>query len=172
MTMKLIAIAATLATLGGCAARTDGLEPPRRAGDMIRFSASRCFGACPAYSVQVSPDGSALLEPERFTAVPGPTRFTISAAQYRRLVTALAPHRPATGTTKVIDHDHGCQRFATDMPGYVVEWTRPGQAATRLHYQGGCMDPQYGRLRVAIASVPKILDIETMLNPKAVSPPR
>jgi hypothetical protein len=32
------------------------------------------------------------------------------------------------------------------------------------------MDARYGRLRVAIAAVPKILDVQHMLNPKAVTP--
>ncbi|HAF41474.1 MAG TPA: hypothetical protein DCG90_06885 [Sphingobium sp.] len=165
-----ILIAAGLFALAGCAVKEEGLEPPRAPGDVIRFTAGRCFGACPAYSVQVSPDGSGLLEPERFTSVPGPTRFTVTAAQYRRLIATLAPHRPAAGATERIAHGSNCERFATDMPSYVVEWSRPGQASTRLEYQSGCMDARYGRLRVAIASVPKILDVQHMLNPKAVTP--
>ncbi len=163
-------IAVALMALAGCAAQQDGLEPPRLPGDVIRFTAGRCFGACPTYTVQVSPDGSGLLEPERNTSVPGATRFTLTQAQYRRLVATLAPHRPAAGTTKTIAHGKNCERFATDMPGYVVEWTRPGQATTRLEYQSGCMDARYGRLRVAIAAVPRILDVEPMLNPKALTP--
>ncbi|MDO7834814.1 DUF6438 domain-containing protein [Sphingobium sp. HBC34] len=169
MTIKILALAG-LFMVTGCMAQQDGLEPPRAPGDVIRFTAGRCFGACPAYTVQVSPDGSALLEPERFTSVPGPTRFTVTTAQYRRLVATLAPHRPAAGTTQAIAHGRNCQRFATDMPSYSIEWSRPGQATTRLDYQSGCMDPQYGKLRVAIAAVPRILDMQPMLNPKAVTP--
>ncbi|MCI4590212.1 DUF6438 domain-containing protein [Sphingobium sp. BYY-5] len=158
------------AMLTGCLAKQEGLEPPKAPGDMIRFTAGRCFGACPAYTMQVSPDGSGLLQPERFTSVPGPTRFTVTRAQYRKLVATLAPYRPAAGTTRKIAQGANCERFATDMPNYVVEWSRPGQPATRLEYQSGCMDARYGRLRVAIASVPKILDVQPMLNPKAVAP--
>lgn len=156
--------------LAGCTAAEPGLEPPKAPGDIIRFTAGRCFGACPAYTLQVSPDGSGLLEPERFTSVPGPTRFTVTSAQYRKLVTTLAPHRPAAGTVQKIAHGQNCERFATDMPSYVVEWSRPGQNATRLEFQSGCMDTRYGRLRVALAAVPKILDVQSMLNPKAVAP--
>jgi hypothetical protein len=163
-------VASLMLLLAGCAAREDGLEPPRAPGDVIRFTAGRCFGACPAYTLQVSPDGSGLLEPERFTAVPGPTRFTVTAAQYRRLVATLGPHRPAAGTTRRIAQGAECDRFATDMPGYSIEWTRPGQPTTRLDYQSGCMDARHGKLRVAIAAVPKVLDVQTMLNPKAVAP--
>jgi len=169
MKIKFMVAAATLA-LAGCAAETERLEPPKAPGDVIRFTAGRCFGACPAYTLQVSPDGAGLLEPQRFTSVPGPTRFTVTTAQYRRLVATLAPYRPAAGTTKRIAQGQDCDRFATDMPSYVVEWTRPDRPATKLEYQSGCMDARHGRLRVAIASVPKILDVETMLNPKAVTP--
>lgn len=164
-----IMIAASLFALAGCAAKEEGLEPPKAPGDVIRFTAGRCFGACPTYVVQVSPDGAGLLTPERFTSVPGPTRFTVTRLQYRKLLATLAPHRPAAGTTQKIDQK-SCARFATDMPSYSIEWSRPGQAPTRLDYQSGCMDPQYGKLRVAISSVPKILDMQHMLNPKAVAP--
>lgn len=168
--MKKTMLIALPLLLAGCATAEPGLEPPRAAGDVIGFTAGRCFGSCPTYSLHVSPDGSGLLEPQRFTSVPGPTRFTITPAQYRRLVATLAPHRPAAGTSRKIAHGTECERFATDLPGYVIEWTRPGQAATRLEYQSGCMDARYGPLRVAIAAVPRILDVEHMLNPKAVTP--
>ncbi|MCP1468806.1 hypothetical protein J3E64_000473 [Sphingobium sp. OAS761] len=170
MTMRIIIWTAAALTLAGCSTGEEGLEPPRAPGDVIRFTAGPCFGACPSYTVQVSPDGSGLLEPQRYTSVPGTTRFTLSRAQYRTLVATLAPHRPATGTTQRIAHGENCERFATDMPGYVVEWTRPQQATTRLEFQSGCMDPRYGKLRVAIASVPRIIGMERMLNPKAVTP--
>ncbi|PZU08468.1 MAG: hypothetical protein DI606_14945 [Sphingobium sp.] len=165
-----IIVALGVLALAGCAAKEDGLEPPKAPGDVIRFTAGRCFGACPTYTLQVSPDGSGLLEPQRFTSVPGPTRFTLTTAQYRRLVATLAPHRPATGSTKRIAQGQDCDRFATDMPTYVIEWTRPDQPSTKLEYQSGCMDAKHGRLRVAIAAVPRILDIQSMLNPKAVTP--
>ena len=138
-----------------------GLAP---LGDTIRFAAGPCFGACPSYSVTVTPEGSGLLVPERFTAVPGPTRFTVTPAQYRRLRASLAPFRPATGTRKRIAHGENCERFATDMPGYDIEWTRKDVDKTELDFQSGCHDAKYTRLRDAIAAVPKLLQIEAMLK--------
>lgn len=161
---------AVILALAGCASTQEKLEPPRAPGDVIRFTAGRCFGACPSYTLQVSPDGAGLLEPQRFTSVPGPTRFTVSTAQYRKLVATLAPYRPIAGTTRRIAQGEDCDRFATDMPAYVIEWSRPDRPTTRLEYQSGCMDARHGRLRVAIASVPKVLEVEPMLNPKAVTP--
>lgn len=159
-------IAAAALLLTGCASAEAELEAPRAPGDTIRFTAGRCFGACPVYSLRVTPDGSGLLEPERFTAVPGATRFTVTPAQYRALRSTLAPYRPATGTQKRIAHQENCTRFATDMPGYTIEWARGEGRPARLEFQSGCMDARYGKLRTAIGGIPKLLGIEAMLKPE------
>lgn len=172
MMMGPAALAPVMLLLAGCVTDREKveLEPPTTAGDTIRFTAGRCFGACPAYTLRVTPDGSGLLEPERFTSVPGPTRFTVSAAQYRQLRTGLAPYKPATGTTKRIAQGENCARFATDMPSYTIEWTRGdgknGAKPTRLDFQSGCMDSRYAKLRTTIGGIPKTLGIEPMLKPK------
>src|SRR3546814_7800823 len=62
---------------------------------------------------------------------PGPTRFTVTPAQYRRFRAALAQFRPAQGTVRRIGQGENCVRFATDMPGYVIEWTRGKALPTR-----------------------------------------
>lgn len=160
---------AALMLLVGCASADTDLEPSRAPGETIRFSAGRCFGACPAYKLRVTPDGSGLLEPEKFTAVPGPTRFTVTPLQYRRLRASLSPYRPQTGTEKRIGHHDNCTRFATDMPGYVIEWTDGAGTQTRLDFQSGCLDARYGKLRTAIAAIPKLLDIDPMLKPSPVA---
>ena len=151
--------------LAGCAT-APGAAPSAAMGETIRFSAGRCFGACPVYSVTVEPDGSGVLIPEKYTSVPGETRFTVTPQQYRRLRDSLAPFRPATGTERKIGPgDKDCQRMATDMPGYQIRWQRRDQERTQLDYYGGCHDPQHARLRSAIAAVPRLLDIEKMLTP-------
>lgn len=164
MTWKIIMVGMAL-LVAGCAREDMQLETPKAPGETIRFTAGRCFGACPAYSLRVTPDGSGILEPEKFTAVPGPTRFTVTPAQYKRLRASLAPYRPVTGTEKRIGHNENCTRFATDMPGYGIEWSgRAGGKPTRLDFQSGCMDARYARLRTAIAAIPRLLDVEPMLK--------
>lgn len=153
--------------LAGCATERAELEKPVAAGDTIRFSAGPCFGVCPSYSLRVTPDGSGLIEPERFTAVPGPTRFTVTPAQYRRFRAALSQFRPPAGTTRRITQGENCTRFATDMPGYTIEWARGKTEPTRLEYQSGCMDAGYGKLRATIANIPRLLQIEPMVKPSA-----
>ncbi|WP_088183291.1 DUF6438 domain-containing protein [Sphingobium sp. Z007] len=165
--MTRYAMMAGLLLLAGCVSGGDTeLEKPKAPGETIRFTAGRCFGACPSYSLRVTPDGSGLLEPEKFTAVPGPTRFAVSMVQYRRLRAALAPYRPLSGTAKRIGNGENCTRFATDMPGYTIEWTGDKGKPTRLEFQSGCMDARYAKLRTTIAAIPKMLDIEPMLKPK------
>lgn len=165
MRWKWTMILVSVTLLTGCAQDRAELEPPKTPGDTIRFSAGPCFGACPTYTLQVTPDGSGLIEPERFTAVPGATRFTVTTMQYRRFRAALAAYRPASGTTKRIAHGENCTRFATDMPGYIIEWSRADAKPTKLEFQSGCMDAQYGRLRATIAAIPRMLDIEAMVKP-------
>lgn len=167
MRLRWMMILTGSALLAGCAAERTELEQPVAAGDTIRFSAGPCFGACPSYSLRVTPDGSGLLEPERFTAVPGATRFTVTPLQYRKLRMALTQFRPPAGTVKRIAHGENCTRFATDMPGYTIEWTRADTEPTRLEFQSGCMDPVYGKLRATIAAIPKMLDVDAMVKPSA-----
>lgn len=150
--------------LTGCATVQDDGVPAAK-GERIDFTAGPCFGVCPSYSVSVTPEGSGLLKPERFTAVPGPTRFTITPAQYRRLRDTLSSYRPATGTSKRIAHGENCDSFATDMPGYKMIWSREGADRTELDFQSGCFDARYAGLRAAVASVPGLLGIENMLKP-------
>ncbi len=168
MQLRGMMIVAGMALTTGCAAERAELERPVAAGDTIRFSAGPCFGTCPSYSLRVTPDGSGLLEPERFTTVPGATRFTVTPAQYRRFRSALAQFRPPAGTVKRITHGENCTRFATDMPGYTIEWTRDEQPTTRLEFQSGCLDASYGKLRATIATIPRMLDIDAMVKPSAV----
>jgi hypothetical protein len=150
--------------LAACAHEPEVATGPLPTADTIRFAAGPCFGACPSYSVTIEPDGSGVLIPQRNTAVPGETRFTVTVAQYRRLRTALAPWRPATGTKKRIAQGENCTRAATDMPGYQIEWSRRGKAKTNLDFYAGCFDARYAGLRKAVGDVPAILDIQKMLK--------
>ena len=165
MGTKALSIVAATLLLGGCAMEQAELEKPTLAGDTIRFSAGPCFGVCPSYTLRVTPDGSGLIEPQRFTAIPGPTRFTVTPAQYRRFRAALAQFRPAQGTARRIGQGENCVRFATDMPAYVIEWTREEATPTRLEFQSGCMDARYGKLRATISAIPRMLDVGPMVKP-------
>jgi hypothetical protein len=51
------------------------------------------------------------------------------------------------------------------MPGYTIEWLRADAPPTRLEFQSGCGDAAYGKLRAAIASIPRMLDVDAMVKP-------
>lgn len=161
--VRIAAAGLAMAVLAGCAT-SSGADKPVAKADTIRFSAGPCFGVCPTYSVTVDPKGSGVLIPQKNTAVPGETRFAVTPLQYKRLRDAFAPFRPVTGKEKRIAQGENCERAATDMPGYTIVWMRAGQDKTVLNFYSGCFDPRYAKLRAAVQSVPKILDIEKMLK--------
>jgi len=161
--VRIAAAGLAMAVLAGCAT-SSGADKPVAKADTIRFSAGPCFGVCPVYSVTVDPKGSGVLIPQKNTAVPGETRFAVTPLQYKRLRDAFAPFRPVTGKEKRIAQGENCERAATDMPGYTIIWTRAGQDKTTLNFYSGCFDQRYAKLRAAVQSVPKILDIEKMLK--------
>jgi hypothetical protein len=165
--IKWMAVAALTALLAGCATARHGAPVPAPGADTIRFSAGPCFGFCPVYSVTVKPAGASLLTPERNTAVPGETRFTVAPSQYRRLRDSFAPFRPKTGSEMRIGPGENCERAATDLPEYRIVWTQQGQDETQLNFYSGCFDERYARLRAAIAALPQLLEIEAMLKAPA-----
>jgi predicted small secreted protein len=163
MMIRTAAAGLAMMVLAACATPSGAGKPVAKA-DTIRFSAGPCFGVCPVYSVTVDPKGSGVLMPQKNTAVPGETRFAVTPLQYRRLREAFAPFRPLTGEKKRIAHGENCTRAATDMPGYEIVWTRAGREKTELDFYSGCFDQRYAKLRTAVQSVPRILDIEKMLK--------
>ena len=168
--MKWMTVTAVAALLAGCATVKDGSPAPAPGADTIRFSAGPCFGFCPVYSVTVKPDGASLLTPERNTAVPGETRFTVAPSQYRRLRESVAAFRPKTGSEMRIGPGENCERVATDLPEYRIVWTQQGQDDTQLSFYSGCFDERYAPLRAAIAALPQLLEIEAMLKAPAPKP--
>jgi len=152
--------------LAGCSTIGIGEKEKAPSVETMRFTAGPCLGICPSYSVEVTAKGSGELQPQRNTAVPGATRFTVTPAQYKRFKSTFAPYRPLAGTTKRVNNRENCSRFATDMPSYSIEWKPMGGKPSRLEFQSGCLDPRYTRLRGAISSVPRLLDIEAMVKPE------
>jgi hypothetical protein len=138
--------------------------PPQPIAESLYFSASQCFGACPVYTIALEPDGNATLHRERFTPETGDKSLTLGPERYRRLRDLLAPFRPATGTEKAIRPGEDCDRVATDMPGYHIEWRRSG-VATSLDYYAGCFDDRHAALRKAVGEVPEVLGITPLLRP-------
>lgn len=140
-----------------------GPAAPIVRGEMIRYTTSPCFGACPVYSVTVRPDGTGTFEGQRFTAVSGARDFRVTPAQYDAFLTRLAPYRPRSGTVRTAPGAPACGQHATDMPGVEVQWD--GKAGHRsFSYDFGCERARNPGVADALGSAPDLLPIAGMIG--------
>lgn len=166
MRARLILATGTAMLLAGCA--THGVVPspgsaqPAEA-DTIAYETQPCFGACPVYTVTVSPDGQGTFTGKRFTAVSGERDFTVDRATYRHFAAALAPYRPAEGAATYRSGSANCGPAPTDMPSVDVTWTDSIGATASLHFYLGCR-ARNPHLAAALAAAPDLLPIATMIG--------
>jgi hypothetical protein len=79
-----------------CASTPEQLQ--NVAQETIRYSSSPCFGACPIYSVEVSPNGTVNFEGKQYTKVTGTRDLQVDPAVYKKLQSELKTYRPETGS--------------------------------------------------------------------------
>lgn len=161
MKQGMIAGIAALA-LAGCVQgeRPGGAAPAR--GDTITYQTSRCFGACPVYSVTVRPDGTGVFTGERFTEVTGERRFTLSRDQYDAFAAALAPYRPAKGEIRYAPDEARCGQAMTDMPGLDVTWE--GRERRHLYFYFGCDRTKTRGMAEALGNAADLLPIQNLIG--------
>lgn len=159
---RLVAVALLGLAVAGCRGiipESGGPAPasvpmPRQA---ITYEAGPCFGSCPVYSFTVRPDGSGSFTGKRFTAVTGKRSFQLTPAEYDAFAAALAPYRPARGTTRRYSHgEPGCEQAATDMPGTEIRWRADDDTAT-LYYYFGCDGEANRAMADAIGNAPDLI---------------
>jgi len=129
----------------------------------IRYETTECFGFCPVYRVTVSPDGSAMFEGRRHTAVQGRRHFRLTRAQVSAFARRLAPYRPARGRVSY-DYETRCQGAgapATDMSSINVSWQGP-RGRRSLHFDGGCQNEP---IRSALTAAPRLIPIAGFIGP-------
>lgn len=132
-------------------------------GEMLRYTTSPCFGACPVYTVTVRPDGTGTFEGQRHTAVTGVRDFRVTPAQYEAFLARLAPYRPRSGTVRIAPGEPGCGQAATDLPSVEVQWD--GRAGHRaLSYYFGCDRERNQRMADALGSAPDLLPIASLIG--------
>lgn len=131
----------------------------------ISFTRAPCYGVCPVYRVTVNADGTGLFEGERFTAVTGQRRFTLTTAQWQAFVAKLAPYRPQ-GTLDInMENPARCQLMATDHPSAIVTWTGGGRN-DQLGFYFGCRDEGNRAMAQALEEAPGLLPIAEMIGPR------
>ncbi|RIA37720.1 hypothetical protein DFR49_3608 [Hephaestia caeni] len=160
--MRSILLLAPLIALAGCVA---GGSPAPTPGDSatITYATQPCFGACPVYTVAVSPDGQGVFTGKRFTAVTGERTFTVPRDAYDRFAAALAPYRPENGEVRYEMGSDNCGMAPTDQPSADVTWTSVTGANGKLHFYYGCAR-ENPDLAGALRSAPDLLPIGEMIG--------
>ena len=151
----MIGLAAIGLSVAGCAT-TPGEAAPS-AVQSISYETEPCFGACPVYRVTVNRDGSGLFEGQRFTAVTGERRFSVTPAQYRAFLRQLEPLRPASGERRY--SGEACETMATDLPSVDVKWRAANGAAQRLYFYYGCDMERNRAIAERLRAAPDLLPI-------------
>jgi hypothetical protein len=89
-----IAPAATSARIATPAGTTCSAAAPPPSSRLV-MERTECYGFCPAYTVEVHPDGTVLYEGRNYVRVRGPVRYAIPAAK----AAALFQQAACAGTT-------------------------------------------------------------------------
>ena len=146
-------------SLVGCATTPD--QPQDTMQETIRYSSSPCFGACPIYSVEVSPSGAVHFDGKQYTKVIGTQDLTVDLSVYKKLQQELKTYRPETGANVKTT---GCVQTATDQPSAYFWWKRPDGTITRLSHYQGCISPANAELNKLIEKLPTLIGIEDLVR--------
>lgn len=150
-----------LATLSGLALMgCASVQQAPNTQETIRYASSPCFGACPIYSVEVTPTGLIRFEGKQYTKAIGVKEIQGSVKDYKKLAYDLKTYRPETGTQAKTG---GCQQTATDMSSYYISWIQLNGTETKLSHYKGCMSPANSRLNKIMDSLPDQLGIKDLI---------
>ena len=160
--MRPALILTALVALGACVTVPRGGDTP--APLRLTYETSRCFGACPVYSLTLdTATGAGEFVGRQFTAVAGPRRFTATRDQVAAFHDALAGAR-ATEPGSLIVGGSRCHEIATDLPKVTLTW-REGKSApeTRKIYFG-CFDAANRALFADLKRAPGLLPVGTFIR--------
>lgn len=150
-----------LATLSGLALMgCASVQQAPNTQETIRYASSPCFGACPIYSVEVTPTGLIRFEGKQYTKAIGVKEIQGNVKDYKKLVSELKTYRPETGTQAKTG---GCQQTATDMSSYYISWIQPNGTETKLSHYKGCMSPANSKLNKIMNNLPDQLGIKDLI---------
>lgn len=155
---SLLAVAGVF-SLAACSQQSAGpvsAPPPAAVPETIAIAVGPCFGFCPVYDVRVAPAGSVTFEGQRHTAVLGVKERQAGEKTYRALAEALAPFRPAHGTTARVE----CDAAISDTSSYTITWTDTAGRTTTATHQRGCSGGPGQALDGVLKNLPERLGIE------------
>jgi hypothetical protein len=155
---KLLILSLFTFSLVGCASTPS--ETSNTVQETIRYSSSPCFGACPIYSVEISPSGTVNFNGKQYTKVTGTQTLTIDPSVYKKLQSELKTYRPETGSNV---RTTGCVQTATDKPSSYFWWKQADGTTTRLSHYTGCISPANDELNKLIDKLPTLIGIEELI---------
>ena len=80
---KLLLLSFFTFTFFGCASTSK--QPQDTVQETIRYSSSPCFGTCPIYSVEITPEGTVHFNGKQYTKVVGTQDLTVDPLVYKKL---------------------------------------------------------------------------------------
>ena len=146
-------------SLIGCASTPSNSKEDSQ--ETIRYASSPCFGACPIYSVEISPTGAVRFEGKQYTKVIGIRDFKVDPAVYKKLQQQLKMYRPATGTSLKTTQ---CEQTMTDQQSAYFSWKHLDGTETNLSHYMGCISPANNKLNQLIHDLPKLMMIEDLVR--------
>ena len=159
--MRSLLISAGLCLLvTGCATVQDPSQAMLQQ-ETIRYASSPCFGACPIYSIEVTPQGVIRFEGKQYTKTLGIKEIQGSKKDYQKLSAELKSYRPETGTQV---KTAACEQTITDQSSYYISWIQPNGTETRLDHYKGCISPANLRLNKIMDKLPEQLGIQDLIQ--------
>lgn len=159
-------VAATFLALSGCSQPRDDADATEALAeqavtiepvDEINFSATECYGTCPAFTIVVEDSGQGHFEGKAYVARFGSHDFDASSKQFADFAQRLAPFRPA-GEKAYLDGP-----CITDAPSVLVSWTTGGRTDT-LRWNLGCHTPWPVEQNLALYRAWEILPVEDLVG--------
>lgn len=104
---------------------------------VVRLERSVCFGVCPAYWVEIGPEGTVDYDGKSFVGVRG----RVSSRVDRAAVAALVERLERAGFFR-LEWQDPCSRTVTDSPTSTITFVHGGRKRTIADYRGNsCMPP-------------------------------
>jgi|ERR1043166_328656 hypothetical protein len=122
---------------------TPYLDPNSIPSDLkITLSRTTCYGACPAYKVEIYGNGRVVFEGQRHVKKEGTVTWQINDNRIKQLISEFnnINYFSLSDSYSLLDRKD-CPNFATDAPSVTTSITINGQTKTVFHSRG-CHDSE------------------------------
>jgi hypothetical protein len=102
---------------------------------VITLERTRCYGTCPAYTLQILEDGTVLYEGEDFVRVKGKAKGRVTKDALRELIREFEKIDYAHLEDEYVEGKN-CPQAWTDHPAATTSLNWKGKQKTVLHYHG------------------------------------